>query len=161
MESKKITGDSGCKILVQQWNRILLASSDVYYASQLIKLSLAAEGLQLKYPLLCFAIITYCKPFTTSLINNKKERCLLDPEWCPKNVYDSTHNEMIKLRHQLLAHTDYDIKEPKTQVQYTRGKATPQGVIVKGYYAEDLVKRTAIFEDRIEKTLTVLENLKK
>lgn len=103
-----------------------------------------------RYCLLRDIVVSYCRPFS----GNKGEKILnhkLYEKFVPEE-FRPIHKELVGLRNQLFAHTDYTFRQPKV-VNWSRGSIKWFPMQFRGYDYAKLDRRIS----EIEKLVTIVE----
>lgn len=93
-----------------------------------------------------FALIEYAKSYTRS--DGTHARRTLPAPQLPSNLL-ALHNQILKLRHQALAHSDLTLKQAQLNVSLLGGRPS---VVISSNLAETLPNREAVI-NLIERTL--------
>ncbi len=96
---------------VEKYAFLRLYDQDFEMALHTIKVLKRYRKSDVRFPLLRDIVVSYCRPFTESRgIGIKKD--FLDNRF-PDEEMEELHEELLKLRKQLFAHTDLSYKQPK------------------------------------------------
>ncbi len=71
-----------------------------------------------------YAVIAYCRAYTTSQGKEGARRRKLEESYIP-DVFRELHQELLRCRNKLYAHSDRDILDAKVSVHEYRGKKVP------------------------------------
>lgn len=95
----------------EQYHFLRLYSIDFDTAKHILRVLKRYRRKDVRYCILRDLIVTYCRPFSGNK-GDKMTKHTLTAKVVPKELRP-LHNELLNIRNQLFAHTDYTYRQPK------------------------------------------------
>jgi hypothetical protein len=130
------------------------ASGDLLAAVDILKEISRYKEMNAKRALLLKVILSYCRPFKTSI--EKYTKCKLSQSFVPVE-HKNLHDKLIKYRDNVLAHTDPTVRRPKLQEwKMSSGRLLP--IVFKSLDIEKFENSVPELKELIDKILKRIQD---